>query len=124
MLDATEIRPGSIIRIDGLICKTISQGVAGTGKFGKTIHLKLKNLEEGSILEKSLRAEDRVEEVDVRQVKMQYLYREGDRFIFMDTETYDQHPMNAKIIGKQEIFLKENSEISVLAAGEKLLSVD
>jgi len=124
MLDATEVRPGNILKIDGVLWKTLSQDIAGTGKFGKTVHLKLKNLEDGNIAEKSLRAEERVEEAEVRQVKMQYLYKEGDRFVFMDNEIYEQHPIPASVIGKQEIFLQENVEINVLVAGDRLISVD
>ena len=110
--------------MDGAICKAISQEIKGTGKFGKTVHLKLKNLQQGGMSEKSLRAEDRVEEVEVQHVKMQYLYREGDQFIFMNNEDYEQYPLSAKTVGKQEIFLKENSEISVLFADNKPLSIE
>ncbi len=124
MLDATNIRVGNVIRIDGRLCKTISQEIRGTGKFGKTVHLKLKSLEDGHIHEKSIRAEDKVENVDVHRVKMQYLYRENDQFVFMNTETYEQFPIPAKAVGKQEVFLKENSEIDVFFAGDNPITID
>jgi len=124
MLNAMDIRIGSIVRLEGAIWKTLVQEVKGTGKFGKTVHLKLRNLEDGNVAEKSLRAEDRVEEVEVRQVKMTYLYKEGDQFIFMNSEDYEQYPMPAKIVGKQEIFLKESSEITVLVTDNRLLAVE
>ena len=124
MLDATNIRVGNVIRIDGKFCKTISQEIRGTGKFGKTVQLKLKSLEDGHIHEKSVRAEDKVENVDVHRVKMQYLYRENDQFVFMNTETFEQFPIPAKAVGKQEVFLKENSEIDVFFAGEQPVTID
>lgn len=124
MLNATEIRVGHVVRLDNKICKVLNQEIRGTGKFGKTIHLRLRNLEDGNMIEKSLRAEDKCDEVEIRRVKMQYLYREQDRFIFMNTESFEQFPLQAKTVGKQDVFLKENSEIDVMFAGERALSVD
>ncbi|MBI4394689.1 MAG: elongation factor P [Candidatus Omnitrophica bacterium] len=124
MLNATEIRVGNILKIDGKPCRVLSHEIRGTGKFGKMVHLKLKGLEDGHIHEKSLRAEDKAEEVDVQRVKMQYLYREKDQRIFMNMETYEQFSLLEKTIGKQAAFLKENLEIDVLFAEGKPLSID
>ena len=124
MLAAGEIRHGNVIRVDGKPCKVISHEIRGTGKFGKTVHLKLKSLEDGHILEKSIRVEDKAEDIELHQVKMQYLYREQDQFIFMNMETYEQFPLSAKVVGKQEVFLKENAEINVHFGEEKPLSID
>ena len=124
MLLATEIRQGNVIRVDGKLCKVILHELRGTGRFGKTVHLKLKSLEEGHILEKSIRAEDKVENIELHRVKMQYLYRERDQFIFMNMETFEQFSLSAKVVGRQEVFLKENAEIDVHFGEGKPLSVD
>ncbi len=124
MLEATEIRVGNILKIDGKLCKVLSQEIRGTGKFGKTVHLKLKGLEDGSIHEKSIRAEDKAENIDVQRVKMQYSYKEGDQFVFMNMENYEQFSISEKAIGKQAIFLKENSEIDVFFAEGRAVSLD
>lgn len=124
MKDATAVRVGHVLKIDGVISKVISQEVRGTGKFGKTVHLKLKSFTDNRLIEKSLRVEDRVEDVEVHQVKLQYLYREGGQFIFMNHETYEQFPIPAKALGRREVFLKENMEVSAIYVGEKPLDVD
>ncbi|MBI3999944.1 MAG: elongation factor P [Candidatus Omnitrophica bacterium] len=124
MLDATEVRVGNIIKIDGRLCRVLSQEIRGTGKFGKTVHLKMKGLEDGNIQEKSIRAEDKVENVDVQRVKMQYSYKEGDQFVFMNMENYEQFPISEKAIGKQAVFLKENLEIDVFFAEGRALTLD
>jgi elongation factor P len=123
MKEATEVRTGNILRVDQKICKVISQEIRGTGKFGKTVHAKLKNLQDGNIVEKSWRAEDRVEDVELHRVKMQYLYKEGNQFVFMNMETYEQFTLPAQTVGKQEVFLKENMEIDVEFAEGKPLSI-
>jgi len=106
---ATEVRVGNILKFEGKNCKVISQEVKGTGKFGKTVHLKYRSLHDGNVHEKSLRAEETVEEVEVERVKMQYLYKDGEQYIFMNNENYEQYPLSSQVVGKQSIFLKENT---------------
>ena len=122
--EATEIRLGNVIRIDGAPCKVISHEIRGTGKFGRTVHLKLKSLGDSHLIEKSLHGDEKVEEVEIRHVKLQYLYKDSDRFVFMNNETFEEVPIPVKAIGKQEIFLKENSEVTAIYVGEKPLTVD
>lgn len=123
MISGAEVRVGHVIRVNDKMCKVIKQEIKGAGKFGKTVHVKLKGLEDGRTTEKSFRAEDKVEDVEVRHVKMQFLYKEKDEFIFMNMENYEQFPIKKDVVGKQEVFLKENDEIDVLFGEGKALSV-
>lgn len=112
--DATEIRVGNVLKVEGAVSKVIAQEMRGSGKFGKTVHLKLKSLTDGRFIEKTYRAEERVDSVDVQFVKLQYLYRDGDAFYFMNNQSYEQFPLPSGVIGKQEILLKENMEVNAL----------
>lgn len=123
MVMASDIRVGNVIRVDGKLCKVLTQEIRGTGKFGKSAMLKLKSLEEGNVIEKKFPADSDAEEVDVHVVEMQYLYREGDQFMFMNMESYEQYPISAKAVGKHEVFLKENEVIEVLFGEGKALSI-
>ncbi|MBI4550502.1 MAG: hypothetical protein HY714_06215, partial [Candidatus Omnitrophica bacterium] len=80
MKDATETRVGNVLKIDGVISLVLSQEIRGTGKSGKMVHLKLKSLADGRLIEKSLRAEERAEEMEVHHTKLQFLYRDGGDF--------------------------------------------
>ena len=113
MLTATDIRVGNVLKIDHKHCKVLTQEVRGTGKFGKTVNLRLKIIEDGNVIEKSYRAEEKVENVEMHYVKLQYLYKDGGNFIFMNNENYEQYSIPAKTVGKQELFLQENTEINV-----------
>lgn len=124
MAFATEIRLGNVVRMDGKLCKVVHQEIRGTGKFGKTVHLRVKGLEDGNVTEKGIRAEDKVETVDVERSKMQYLYKDADAFVFMNMTNFEQIPIPSKTIGKQEIFLKENMEIDVLFAEGRPITID
>jgi elongation factor P len=123
MVIASDIRVGNVIRVDGKLCKVLTQEIRGTGKFGKSAMLKLKSLEDGNVIEKKMSADADAEEVDVHVVEMQYLYREGDHFMFMNMETYDQFPLSANAVGKHEVFLRENEVIKVLFGEGKVLSI-
>ncbi len=116
--DATEIRVGNVLKVDGAISKVTAQEMRGTGKFGKTVHLKLKSLIDGRFIEKTYRAAERVDMVEVQHVKLQYLYKDGNEFYFMDNRTFEQFPMPAGAIGRQEILLKENMEFSAICLDE------
>lgn len=116
--DAAEIRVGNVLKVDGAVSKVIAQEMRGTGKFGKTVHLKLKSLTDGRFIEKTFRAAERVDMVDVQHVKLQYLYKDGNEFYFMNNSTYEQFPLSAGAIGKQEILLKETMEVSAICLDE------
>ena len=121
---ATEVRVGNVVKLDGVIAKIIFQEMRGTGKFGKTVHLRAKGLLDGNQIEKSVRAEEKLEDVETRHVHLQYLYREGDNFIFMNNETFEQSPISAKAVGKQAIFLKENADVRAIFIGDQPVTID
>ena len=122
--EATDIRVGNVLKIGNAVCKVLTQEVRGTGKSGKTVQVGLKNLEDGNFSEKSFRAQEKVEDVEVQHVKLQYLYKDGEEFVFMNQLTYEQFPLSAKVIGKQTILLKENMEINSLCIGDRPVSLE
>jgi elongation factor P len=124
MLDATSVRVGNVIRLEGKVWKVLTQEIRGTGKFGKTVHVKVKNLDDGHMAEKSIRAEDKVEDLEVVNAKMQYQYKEGDQFVFMNMQDYEQFSISSAIVGKQEVFLKENMEIDVMFVEGRAVSIN
>jgi elongation factor P len=75
---------------------------------------KLKNVKTGKVIENTWRESDTFNEVRIERRKMEYLYRDGDFYIMMDTETYEQTPVDASLIGEQDKLLVENMEVSLL----------
>ncbi len=123
MIDATEIRTGNILKVDGVICKVLSFEYHGTGRSGRSVHAKLKNLSDGAIREKRWRSEDRVEEIDIARQKMTYLYKDADSYIFMSTQTFEQLSLPAAVVGQQHAFLKENTDIDVEIVEGRAVSI-
>ncbi len=84
------------------------------GKGGAFVRTKIKNLRTGRNLDKTFRAGEKVNEAEVEDRKMQYLYRDGDQLVFMDSNTYDQFPFSAEQVGDARKYLKENLDVDVM----------
>lgn len=114
MASTADFRNGMVIEIDGdLWAITYFQHVK-PGKGGAFVRTKLKNLRTGRTVEQTFRAGERVDEADVEDKRMQYLYQDGDSAVFMDTQTYDQIPFSREHLGEARKFLQENMEVDVL----------
>jgi len=94
------------------------------GKGPAFVRTKLKNLEDGRIVDYTFRSGEKFETVRVERRAMQYLYNDGDTFYFMDTNTYEQVEMDADFVGDGKQWLKENDEAEVLTADGDYLGVD
>lgn len=121
---AVDVRERNTLKIDGKICQVIERSITGTGKVGKTVHFKLKSVEDGNMLERRFRAEEKVDRVETEQHPMEYLYRDGDNFVFMDQETFEQFSLSSSIVGHAAPFMRENTKIDVLFYENKPLHVD
>ena len=94
------------------------------GKGGAFVRTKLKNYRTGAVIEKTFRADEKVGRATIDKREMQYLYREGSDYVFMDTESYDQMHVAADALGEAVKYLKEgNSAILPMWEGE-VLGVD
>ncbi len=112
-VDTSQFRNGLKIIVDGEpVAITYFQHVK-PGKGGAFVRTKIKNLKTGRVLEKTFRSGEKVDEADVEDKKMQFLYRDGDSFVFMDNESYDQVPFSEDQVGDAVKFLIENLEVQV-----------
>jgi elongation factor P len=114
MVGPNEFRNGMTIEWEGepYIVLQFQQSQLGRGDtFFRT---KLKHMRSGAIIEQKFRDKDRFPRVRIERVPMQYLYSDGDRHFFMDTQTYDQLPINDEQLGDALQYLKENAPIEVL----------
>lgn len=94
------------------------------GKGGAFVRTKLKKIPEGSVVDKTFRAGEKVTTVRVDRHTYQYLYRSDDLFYVMDTETYEQYPLAQGLLEDLLPYLKESMEISVLLDGETPIAVE
>ncbi|MCK9379173.1 MAG: elongation factor P [Candidatus Moranbacteria bacterium] len=114
MLSISDIKTGKTIALDGEPFVVIRDEHSKTGRAGAVLRTKLKNLATGAVLEKTFQGADKVEEADISKSKAQYLYREGDDFVFMDMGNYDQFNLSNTVLDGAEKYLLEGTEVSIL----------
>lgn len=113
MIDVNTLRKGVTFELDGNLFKVVEYSHNKPGRGNATIKIKAVNLRNGTILEKTFSSGDRIQDVRLDYHNVQYLYRDGQFFYFMDLETYDQPAIDAKLIGEMAPFLKENMEVKL-----------
>ena len=94
------------------------------GKGGAFVRTKLKNVRTGAVIERTFRADERVEQAIVEKREMQYLYRDGADFVFMDTTSYDQIHVSPATLGGAASFLKEGDSAVLQVYGDEIVGVD
>jgi len=113
-VDTSQFRNGLKIELDGEPFVIVYFQHVKPGKGGAFVRTKVKNLKTGRVLDRRFRSGERVEEADIEDRKMQYLYQDGDQYVFMDSDTYEQTPFSSEQVGDARKYLKENLDIDVL----------
>jgi elongation factor P len=113
-VDTSQFRNGLKVEIDGDPYNMIFFQHVKPGKGGAFVRTKLKNLRTGRVLERTFRSGERLDEADVQDRRMQYLYQDSSGLVFMDTETYDQMSIPLERVGDAKAFLRENLEVDVI----------
>ena len=94
------------------------------GKGPAFVRSKLKNVENGKVVEETFRAGEKVEEVRLERREFQYLYPDGEFYVFMNTETFEQVQLHKDTLGDVPLYIKESEMCSVLLMEDKPLTVE
>lgn len=124
MISTSDFKNGLTIQIDGGIWRIVEFQHVKPGKGSAFVRTKLKNLRTDAVQEKTFRAGEKMEQAIIETKKMQYLYNDGDNFVFMDNNTYEQLEIPAENLSEEKNYLVENMEVSVIMFGDETLGVD
>jgi elongation factor P len=102
-----------VLKIDGQLWTVIEFQHVKPGKGGAFVRTKLKNVLSGKVVDRTFNAGLKVETANVDKRDMQYLYKDGDDFVFMDTDTYDQILVPAATVGDAANFMLESTNAMV-----------
>ena len=108
---------------DGLFSVVEFQHVK-PGKGGAFVRTKLKNVRSGAVVEKTFRADEKVEQAVVDKREMQYLYRDGEQYVFMDNTTYDQLHVEPSALATASKFIKEGDSAVLNLYKDEIVGVD
>jgi elongation factor P len=113
-----------IVGADGRLYEVVERDLNTPGNWRAILQLKLKNLKTGAVTLERVRPEDKVEQAYLDRRPMQYIYREGDGYVFMDKETFDQVPLSRAAVGERILYLKENDDAQVTFYKGEALSLE
>ena len=113
MATTNDLKNGLVLNIDGQLWAVVEFQHVKPGKGGAFVRTKLKNVLSGKVVDKTFNAGTKVDTATVDKRDMQFLYKDGDDFVFMDTSTFDQLPVAAPVVGEAANFLLENQEAMV-----------
>lgn len=113
-MKATDLRPGYACRIDGKLFVITKFEHRTPGNLRAFVQVKLKDVQSGNHIEKRLGSSDDIEVTTLDRRNMEYLYQDGDSYVFMDTENYDQVNLPADTVGDSMLYLRPNAQTIVL----------
>jgi elongation factor P len=108
-----DLKNGMTLNIDGQLWNVVEFQHVKPGKGGAFVRTKLKNVMSGKVVDRTFNAGVKVDVANVDKREMQYLYREGEDFVFMDTQDYDQPRISAATVGGAADYLLEDQTVTV-----------
>ncbi|BAU05823.1 elongation factor P [Fischerella major NIES-592] len=124
MISSNDFRPGVSIVLDGSVWRVVEFLHVKPGKGSAFVRTKLKNVQSGSVVERTFRAGETVPQATLEKSTMQHTYKDGDEYVFMDMETYEEGRLSAAQIGDRVKYLKEGMEANVVRWGDQVLEVE
>ena len=113
MISAGDFRKGITIEIDDQVYSVVDFQHVKPGKGAAFVRTKIKNIVTGTTLERTFSPSEKVSRAHVKTKEMQYLYNDGNLYYFMDTETYEQIPLNHSQVEDTIKFIKENMNVTI-----------
>jgi elongation factor P len=124
MISSNDFRPGVSIELDGSVWRVVDFLHVKPGKGSAFVRTTLKNVQSGKVLERTFRAGETVPQANLEKSTMQHTYKDGDDYVFMDMESYEEGRLTAAQIGDRVKYLKEGMEAEVLRWNEQVIGVE
>jgi elongation factor P len=112
---AGDLRPGMKVEMDGVPFVVIDYQWVKPGKGGAFNRTKMKNMRTGSIIERTFRSEEKLEQAVLEERRAQFMYRSDDEFHFMETETFEQFFLPEAQLGDAQNYLKEEMVVTIVS---------
>ena len=124
MISAGDFRNGATFEMDGNVYSIIEFQHVKPGKGGAFVRTKMKNVMTGKVVDKTFNAGTKVDFETVDKRDMQYLYRDGSDYVFMDNETYEQLNVTPASLGSAADYMRETDSAVLQMYGDEIVGVD
>jgi elongation factor P len=122
-MEISDVHKNVKVQIDGALFNVEDYEFTKPGKGQSVYRLKLRNLRDGGITNRTYRSGDKIDDIRTTSQEEQYLYKDNDDYVFMNSETYEQITIPEKLIGDKAHFLKEGMIVVMLMWGDQPLDV-
>lgn len=122
-INGNEIRPGMVIEYQNSLWVAVKTMAVKPGKGPAYNQVELKNLIDGRKLNNRFGSDEKVERARLEQKDFQYLYKEGDSLVFMDTDTYDQIQLAEDFVGERALFLQDGMQVTLEMHDERPINI-
>jgi elongation factor P len=122
--EISSVKKNTKIVIDGALYNVIDAEFTKPGKGRSVYRLRLEDMRGGGVIDRTYRSGEKVDTASLTTEEEQYLYREGDQFIFMNSKNYEQHGISEKLLGIKKNFLKEGQQVIVLMFGDEAIDIN
>jgi len=124
MIQATDLRPGTYIKMDGVIYEVTQYQHVKPGKGGAFVRTKIRNVKNGNVIDKTFSSSsEKVENIEIEENKLQFSYKSGINYVFMDMKSYEQFEFTPEQLGDNIKFLKEEMEIYMMMYEGEILGI-
>jgi elongation factor P len=123
-ISSNDLKNGITLKVEDGLFTVIEFQHVKPGKGGSFVRTKLRNARSGAVIERTYRGDERLEQALIDKREMQYLYRDGDSYVFMDTTNFDQVPVAEKSLGSAANFLKETGTAILVLHDDEIIGVD
>ncbi|MDD5039138.1 MAG: elongation factor P [Dehalococcoidales bacterium] len=122
-MDISDVHKNSKLIIDGIPYNVEVADFVKPGKGRAIYRFKLRNLFDGNILDRTFHSGEKVDEASIATEEKQYLYKEGEHYVFMNTSNFEQSFITEEQLGEKKDFLKEGEVVTVVMMGDKPLDI-
>jgi elongation factor P len=123
-IPVAQVRKGQVVKIEGQAYKVLDHSLNTPGNKGGIVTFKLKNVETGANITRRYNSNSNVETLWASKRTCQYLYKEGDGWVFMDNENYEQFTLGVELVGEIMGFVPHNSDVQVLYVEDRPVDID
>ena len=113
MISTNKFHPGLTIELEGTVYEVLESQHSKSGRGGAFVRTKLRNLEEGNTIQKTFRAGEKVERAHIDTRRVQFLYWDGNNYVFMDKESYEQFELSEEQLAEKVKYLTENMDLKI-----------
>jgi translation elongation factor P len=113
MYGPTDLKKNVLITLDGQPYKVIEYSQKVMGRGGSIVNVRVKNLITGALIPKTFKGQEKIEPAEVTTKKVQYLYKDDDKFYFMDPTTFEQYELSNDLVGDSKDFMKDGDEMEI-----------